>query len=688
MPKTPFGNPLGGEGKKSMFTSQGDQGKNSLFGGTSGGKGLGFPTPGDAKASGGLGLKMPPGTDAKKPLFGNPASGGGGGLFKGSKPGGLGMNLGAQKTGDDGKKSMFGVPQTGGKTNFSFGKSTSSGTSSMFGGGNKMGSSLGMFGKKPVDKNPAPGLATDNKPNPLFKKDNGASKIGTNPMPSAPKEDKKNPLFSSNTEKSNNPLSNLGSKSGSIPSSGLTFGEDKKSSLGFNFGGTGKTGALNLGAPKSDTSKTFDFGKKLGANDPKTTTNADTETKKKETLAFTNDKDTKKKENVLGTKPTGSLFGDLKKQSQTGGLSLNLGTKPSSSGLNFGQKTSTTGATEGLFKPKTLETNAEKKDATQSLFKPKTGANPLGNLGADKPKAPTLTNSFSFKESNPLSGATQPKTGGVFPNFAQKTGATGDTQGKSLFSSKPKEGGGLTLGLTKPPGQPTMGQAKPLSGKPEPAKNLFGVTENKSNLKLPTGGVDPKAPNKPEATMESIALEKLQNKRVLEIQNEWEENTKEIRQNMKKLGVSVNQNEDHLRKAMKTLDELKSSQQAINGECKYLQANLEKIISDQKNVNMQLDLMNRELDSVLTQNDFFELDEYDAEDVFAQTGVVGSKLNVHENTMAEFTKRIGADRQVDDLDGRFNKTLNNYFESLHLLENQIELIDQSLFGAYGRRHFV
>ena len=92
-------------------------------------------------------------------------------------------------------------------------------------------------------------------------------------------------------------------------------------------------------------------------------------------------------------------------------------------------------------------------------------------------------------------------------------------------------------------------------------------------------------------TLESIHFEKFLKKRVLEAHNEWENITRKTQSNIKKIGLHINQNEEEMRNNMKTFSTLQNSKNNLQETYKQFNESLDKIVSNQENIQLQMDYM-------------------------------------------------------------------------------------------------
>jgi hypothetical protein len=582
-------------------------------------------------------------------------------------------------------KGMFGVPQNSKKEGESTGSSGlfSKGGTSIVGGTGIFGGDKGSGGlfsnmkesktsdEKKMFGNPISG----NTGGSLFQNKTVAPPLKVGDTQKSTGAD----LFGKKTLETKPKLDAVGGSFGGTGNTMFSFGQ--KATEGIKLGGTGKEGnGLFFGNKKEET-----------VTKPDPTQNVDT--KKKETVSLMGNADTKKKVQDPNKKP---LFENTNINTQKGsslgtsslfGNKTNTEVKPKS-GIQIG---SSTGSNLGLFKSNNLPTATEQ---SKDLKNPTTNPppkNPLGFLGGDKPKEqPQVKQAFSFKAPEPSSGNSTTEKKSLFSNFGNKDPKPSATQPPSsntfnLKTNENKTGTGTGTGLfsSNNQGTSTQNQTKPVFPAPGNKGNLpFPNTKPQTGLNIGT------ATKKQDPTIESIQMEKFQNKRVLEIQTEWEEKTREIKHNLKKLGVLINQNEDDLRKTTSSLDQLKASQLLITNEHKFLNGTLDKILVDQNNMEAQLDLMDRELDAVLSHSDMFNLGEGDEEDLFAQASAISKSLAISDKTMEQFTEEINTHKVEENLDSQFTKAMNNYFESLNLIENDMGYIDGLISNSFGRRQFA
>ena len=615
--------------------------------------------------SGGLfqGNSAKPGTS---PLFQGNSAKPGTGIFGGEKGNPTSMFGKKNETSESmfGKKNMTSESMFGGKGNPSsmFGGQKTEGN--MFAGNSESIKGGSIFGKQPQisgnqgtsQENPSP-ISLLNKPGDEAKK--------TTEIP--PQNPENKPL-------------NIGKTLNENPS--FSFGGSKGMGLFGNKGGTNlfsgkqekkenpektetqKPVEKSLFGNQKNLPKTFTFEKSKDLNFGNKTNDETVETKKKLTLGLTNtntqmgkmQNETKPSESNIGKKEVPNMFNNPKLSESSKGFDL--------------------------FKPKTVEASESKPETKPKLFGTKP-QNPLDTLGLTK--APEASKKlFSF---NAPSKPDEKKV----PNFGTKTmnqvKAPGDSATFNFTGAKPK-----TNLFSQNTSKPSVSGQPPAKTTPAGMSNVFksNTPGLNSNPTISGNQANPLNPGQTvkNPTAESIHLEKFNNKRVLEIQNEWETLTREVKQDIKKLGVYMNQNEEDFRRATVTIEEMKASQRYVNNEQKFLDGTLDKIISNQSNIESQLDIMDRELQSVLNQNNFSEYDQYDSDDLFAEAHVINKKMVIHERAREEFTHEINGQNSGDNLDDQFNKTINNFFESLGVVESQMQHIDRRLMSSFGMANYV
>jgi hypothetical protein len=590
-----------------------------------------------------------------------------------------------------------------------FGNSGSNNNSSMFGNKDKKGIFSGNLNKdsgkglfqtsnqkdnkasmfsgntqtKADDKKPGPSMGFGNSGGGML---NFNSNNTTNVLNAKKPQDQNpsKPLFGLNKPKTENVLN----PSKSVNPSGGLFNTTKpldkapKVEKSFTFGGD----------------KALNFGSNL-VNQTKT----DVDTKKKLSTFQTDNVGTKKSKELFSqTKTSNNLFNNQKTKNSTMSITNPLAnlqsnplkptdTKSQSKPNVFSSKENS------LFEPKLLQNKPKDTNVNKPLFSGTAKPNPLGSLGQAKSNESGSKPTFNF--GNNLNN--KPKEGGTGALFS---GSTVKTKTESQNTTN------LTTGLfSSNSGQPKnnlLNQGKSDTTKPlvtgKGGSSLFNTNTanptNPANPANPTGlkigGITNNLTGnnantqKNEPSMETIKREKFYNKRVLEVQTNWEKDTNETKNNIKKLGILLNSNEDQLRKIMNNMSELKAAKETIELEHKGLESNLDKIISDQKNIEMQFDIMERELDNVLNQNDYYGINESGDEDLFAQANVINKKLSMYERNKEQFTQEINGASIDGNLDIEFNKALNNFFESLGVIEGQIDHIDKRLIGSFGVRQYT
>ena len=574
-----------------------------------------------------------------------------GSLFKkdGEKSG---MNMFGSK--DKSPSLMFG----GGKEKTGeniFGGTKEKSDSKMF-GGDKGKSGLGLFGSGKEKATPTIFGEDKDKSKTMF----GGSTTGGDLFGSKKKEEglpKKEEktmfsvtsggLFGKKDNNPSNPSSLFGNKQGTS--------NDTKSLFK-----TQTTQNKDQNSEKKDTPVSFSENKKkmgLFGMENKQKTEETVDTKKKLGLGMMNPI------NSLGNTTVNNMMNNTTKEAKPN-IFKNTQTSESSGKFDFFkpkkvEETPTTTTTQ--TKPKLFDTKPQNPLDTLDL---KTTPEPKKMFNFNAPSKPTDNNKLpNFGTTNPQAKA--PGDSATF-NFAGTKGKT------SLFS-------GNTTAKSTLPGQ--TNQTNPVT----PGGNIFKSDKTKPGINLGQANTNQqvKAP-----TSESIHLEKFNNKRVLEIHNEWEDITQGMKNDIKKLGVYMNQNEDDFRRANKTIEELKASQRFVSEEQKFLDGTLDKIISNQSNIESQLDIMDRELQNVLNQNNFSQFDQYDSDDLFAEAHVINKKLRIHERAREEFTHEINGQNSGDNLDDQFNKTINNFFESLGIVETQMDHIDKRLMSSFGLGNYV
>ena len=192
--------------------------------------------------------------------------------------------------------------------------------------------------------------------------------------------------------------------------------------------------------------------------------------------------------------------------------------------------------------------------------------------------------------------------------------------------------------------------------------------------------------NKP--TRESIKYQNFLDKHVSEVHTNWKDSTDKIKNDIKKLGVYINQNEYDLRSSIKTVENLKESENELLNKYKMFDDNLNKILSNQNNITIQFDNMENELERLFDNSDFHYLDNGGNDNLFSKTDLVSSKLNSYDYQMKNLSEHLNDYPSKNVLDTQFNQTLNNYYESLSVIEKKMYFIEEKISSSFGTNQFI
>lgn len=326
-----------------------------------------------------------------------------------------------------------------------------------------------------------------------------------------------------------------------------------------------------------------------------------------------------------------------------------------------------------------FQTDPNKASQTGKPVPKPANSNSFFNLNQSNEKNQTGSLSFFTNgKKNPIASlvSSENKT----PNFQFKLGENQNTGNQMQTNSTQKE--------TKPTTQipPKTGENVPQENKPNTSQNTISQMGNPNFFNFQANpSLAQTTTAKP--TIQSINYEKFLNKRVLEVQNGWREATRNVQRNIKKVGLTINRNEEDLRASLKTLDHLSESKENMVGEFRLFDESLDKIISQQKSLEIQFDFMENELDRLLDSQNVPNSKEGDSEDLYSKSHVLCDKLASFDRLSSNFGREINNHTSKNNLDIEFNSSFNNFFESLSVLETQINQIESKLSKSVGMGNF-
>lgn len=201
-------------------------------------------------------------------------------------------------------------------------------------------------------------------------------------------------------------------------------------------------------------------------------------------------------------------------------------------------------------------------------------------------------------------------------------------------------------------------------------KNTSSISKTTIN-KNPTNNF-----NQPKPSLESLGLQKFLNKPVLQVQNEWEDLSKKIKIDIKRLGLSINKNENDMRKSVNKVDLLKISQKSMIDSCKTLQKSLDLIIESQESLEMEFDILEADLDYSLQIDDLSAMSSDNAKEIFSNCESLSKQLYSVDLSTLELKKEINTGPITSNMNADLNKSINNYLESLSSIEGTIKYINQ------------
>lgn len=374
-----------------------------------------------------------------------------------------------------------------------------------------------------------------------------------------------------------------------------------------------------------------------------------------------------KSESFFGitSKPVGALFNTNPVVKTDTVPKLNIGktiSDPFSFGnlkkdnLTFGKPSGSLGGGMDIFGKKTIpETQGQPKTSTETS------------------KAETLSSQTGLLQRNPTFGHTGPATTDFFSGMK--------TQGVPTTTATTTTVPGLSTNTATL--QPTGSHLFNTTA----GVNLLGKTTEGSTATQIGGktlGADNVAAPK---TIENVNRERFLNEKVSTVTKEWENTTKDIKLNIQKIGITINDNEKTIRANAETLEAIKSALLLVNEQYKEMDDTLNKIIDDQENVESKLDIIDKELDRFLNDNENIYITDEDNEDLYKQAQTVNENLKNYDHELEKLTYEINgemgnkASGEGDigrKLDTAFNESLNNYFESLGIIESKVLVIQGKL----------
>ena len=255
----------------------------------------------------------------------------------------------------------------------------------------------------------------------------------------------------------------------------------------------------------------------------------------------------------------------------------------------------------------------------------------------------------------------------------------GNTQANSKLSFGPnaKQPGNTGINLNQP-GQKQNTNQNPgqqgLNIGNQPQANPNG--QNPNNMQGAPNNLNPQ-----KKTLESVNMEQFLNLKVGDMVRGWEKSAKELKENVKKVGMVIHENEEFLRTNFETMQALGGSVNKVNQEYQNLDNDLDKIIKSQDLIQDKLDILDSKMNIFLERTDPTYGSMDDSEKIFTEGLKVNSKLRIYDQEFESLKNEInvsGRQNDFEQTDESFMESVNICLESFVNLENKVYAIEGRL----------